>query len=57
MIMSDISELVPEADTTQVDDTAQYISNYLNKEAPRVKATKFKWRSNLTADAKPDAPL
>ena len=36
-----LSEIVPEADSTQIDDTAQYISNYLNNEAPSVMAHKI----------------
>ena len=38
LIMSEIYEHFPEADSKLVDETAQYISNYLDNEAPRMKA-------------------
>ena len=41
LIMSEIYDHFPEADSKVVDDTAQYISNYLSNEAPRVKAKKL----------------
>ena len=41
MIMSEITELVPDANSKQVDETAQYISNHLGNEAPRVKGQKL----------------
>ena len=40
IIISELIELVPEANSKQVDDTAQYISNHLTNEAPKVKAHK-----------------
>ena len=41
MIMSEITELVPDANSKQVDETAQYISNHMGNEAPRVKGQKL----------------
>ena len=41
LIMSEIYEHFPDADSKTVDDTAQYISNYLSNEASKVKAKKL----------------
>ena len=41
LIMSEIYDRFPETDSKVVDDTAQYISNYLSNEAPKVKANKL----------------
>ena len=41
LIMSEIYEHFPEAESKVVDNTAQFISNFLNNEAPKVKAKKL----------------
>ena len=41
LIMSEIYEHFPEAESKMVDNTAQFISNFLNNEAPKVKAKKL----------------
>ena len=35
IIISELLEIVPEADSKQVDETAHYISNFLANEAPK----------------------
>ena len=41
LIMSDILQVLPNTDKQVVDDTAQYISNMLGNEAPKVKGRKM----------------
>ena len=41
MIISEINDLVPEADSKEIESTAHFISNHLGYEAPRVKGRKL----------------
>ena len=59
LIMSEIYEHFPEAESKVVDNTAQFISNFLNNEAPKVKAKKLQSSSKTqtkrqTRSSKPD---
>ena len=41
MVMSEMTDIVPEADKNDIDDKAQYVSNMLNTRAKRLKNSKM----------------
>ena len=46
MVLSEMSDIVPEADKNNIDDTAQHVSNMLNTRAQRHKNSKVTARQH-----------